>query len=84
MVKAGGFGKFQILLILCNILANNSAGLIVYGVAYYELEPPYNCTYSVPQYAGHVPDFWPSVPSETRKASFVSTVNAPPSPLYTV
>ena len=37
-------------------LANNAAGLIVYGVAYFELEPPYLCEYSLPQYVGHVPD----------------------------
>ena len=27
------------------ILSYNGPGLIVYGVAYYELDPPYICTY---------------------------------------
>ena len=56
LVKAGGFGRYQCFLLLIMILGNNGAGLIVYGVAYYELEPPYLCTYTVPQYVGHLPD----------------------------
>jgi len=54
--KAGGFGRYQCLIFLAMTLANNGPGLVVYGVAYYELEPPYLCTYSVPQYGAHAPD----------------------------
>jgi hypothetical protein len=56
LVKAGGFGKYQCLLLLAMILGNNSAGLVVYGVAFFELDPPYTCTYNVPQFVGHEPD----------------------------
>jgi len=38
---------------LMMVLANNGPGLVVYGVAYYELEPPYVCTYNSPQFATH-------------------------------
>ena len=48
IVKAGGFGRYQCLLLLAMILANNAPGLVVYGVAYYELEPPYICHYNAP------------------------------------
>ena len=48
LVKAGGFGRYQCFLLLVLTLANNAAGMVVYGVAYYELEPPYLCTYSAP------------------------------------
>ena len=51
--KAGGFGKYHCLLLLTMIIANNAPGLVVYGVAYFELEPPYLCQYSEPQYVGH-------------------------------
>lgn len=37
------------------VLANNGPGLVVYGVAFYELEPPYLCSYSVPQFVHHEP-----------------------------
>jgi len=56
LVKAGGFGRYQCFLLLAMILANNGPGLVVYGVAYYELDPPYICTYNLPQYVGHQPD----------------------------
>ena len=46
LTKAGGFGWFQKFLIVTMILSYNGPGLIVYGVAYYELEPPYTCTYT--------------------------------------
>ena len=48
LVKAGGFGRYQLLLLIAMVLANNGDGLIVYGVAFYELDPPYLCTYSEP------------------------------------
>ena len=54
-MKAGGFGRYQCFLLLMMILANNGPGLVVYGVAYYELEPPYICTFDSPQFKGHAP-----------------------------
>ena len=45
LVKAGGYGRDQCFLLLMMILSNNGPGLVVYGVAYYELEPPYVCVY---------------------------------------
>ena len=48
IVKAGGYGRYQCFLLLALILANNSAGLVVYGVAFYELNPPYMCVYNEP------------------------------------
>lgn len=46
--KAGGLGRYQCLLLLVMIISNNAPGLVVYGVAFYELQPPYLCTYSEP------------------------------------
>lgn len=46
--KAGGFGRYQCLVLLAMVLANNGPGLVVYGVAFYELEPPYLCSYDMP------------------------------------
>ena len=43
--KIGGFGRYQWLTLLLITLGNNGAGLITYGVAFYELDPPYLCTY---------------------------------------
>ena len=43
--QAGGYGKFQCFLLLMMIFAMNSAGFIVYGVSYYELDPPFICQY---------------------------------------
>ena len=45
LAKAGGFGRFQCFLFFVVVLSMNSAGFIVMGVAYYELDPPYLCTY---------------------------------------
>ena len=56
LTKAGGFGRYQCFLLLAMILANNGPGLVVYGVAYYELEPAYLCVYNEPQYVGHKAD----------------------------
>ena len=44
--KSGGYGRYQIFLLLCLMLGNNGPGFIVYGVSYFELDPPYLCTYS--------------------------------------
>ena len=55
-MKAGGFGRYQCFLLLMMILSNNGPGLVVYGVAYYELEPPYVCVYDSPQFIGHEQD----------------------------
>lgn len=55
LLKAGGWGRYQCLLLLVLILANNGAGTITYGVSYNELEPPYICTFNEPQFAGHEP-----------------------------
>jgi len=42
--RAGGWGRFQTFLLVNVILAMNSAGLVVYGVFYLELQPEYiNC-----------------------------------------
>ena len=54
--KAGGFGRYQCLLIALMIIGNNGPGLVVYGVAFYEVQPPYECTYNMPQYIGHEPN----------------------------
>ena len=35
-------------MLLVIILSMNAPGLIAYGVAYYELEPPYICQYAEP------------------------------------
>jgi hypothetical protein len=43
--SAGGFGKFQCFILALMIISMNSAGMIVYGVAYYEYDPPYICQY---------------------------------------
>ena len=40
---AGGYGRFQCILLFLMILSMNSAGFIVYGASYYELDPPYVC-----------------------------------------
>ena len=40
--------------VLC--LANNAPGLLFYGVAFFEDNPTYFCTYNLPQYVGHQPD----------------------------
>ena len=45
MMKAGGFGRYQCFLLTVLIVSMNGPGLVVYGVAYYELDPPYICTY---------------------------------------
>ena len=45
LAKAGGFGKYQWYVLVVIILSMNAPGLIAYGVAYYEFEPPYLCTY---------------------------------------
>ena len=47
MVKAGGFGRYQCFTLFMMILSMNGPGLVVYGVAYFELQPPYICTYKV-------------------------------------
>lgn len=47
LTKAGGFGRYQCFLLLVMIMSMNGPGLVVYGVAYYELQPPYTCTYLV-------------------------------------
>jgi len=66
-------------------LGNNCAGLIVYGVAYYELDPPYICTYDSPQFTGHAPDsstphvddsIWRKLTAENGNVSpFLYTMN---------
>lgn len=38
------------------VLANNGPGLVVYGVAFYELDPPYICVYNEPIFKGQEPD----------------------------
>ena len=54
------------------ILANNGPGLVVYGVAYYELEPPYICTYNSPQFEGHKPEQFMLTSTEMQSpASFI-------------
>ena len=45
MHKAGGFGRYQCFTLQCLILASNGPGIVVYGIAYYQLQPPYICTY---------------------------------------
>lgn len=47
--KAGGFGRFQCLYLVLLVMAMNSAGLVVYGISYYEKAPPYICQYNSPQ-----------------------------------
>ena len=37
MTKAGGFGRYQCFTLLFLIISMNGPGLVVYGVAYYEL-----------------------------------------------
>ena len=46
--KAGGFGLYQLAMTVSMILGNNGPGLVVYGIAYFELEPTYICHYSSP------------------------------------
>ena len=46
--QAGGFGLYQLAMAISMILGNNGPGLVVYGIAYFELEPTYICTYSSP------------------------------------
>ena len=46
MMKAGGFGRYQCFTLLFLIMSMNGPGLVVYGVAYYELQPPYKCYYT--------------------------------------
>ena len=41
MTKAGGFGRYQCFTLLFLIISMNGPGLVVYGVAYYQLQPPY-------------------------------------------
>ena len=67
-MKAGGFGRYQCFLLLMMIISNNGPGLVVYGVAYYELEPPYICTYNSPQFEGHLPD---SMPIAAQPSTFI-------------
>jgi len=38
-IAAGGWGRFQYFMMITTILAMNSAGFVLYGVAYMELEP---------------------------------------------
>ena len=45
LAKAGGFGKYQWYVLVVIILSMNAPGLIAYGVAYYEFDPPYLCNY---------------------------------------
>ena len=47
--KAGGFGRFQCIYLVLLVMAMNSAGLVVYGISYYEKAPPYICVYNAPQ-----------------------------------
>ena len=51
--KAGGFGRYQCLLLFILCLANGAPGLVFYGVAFFEDQPPYLCTYNLPQFVGH-------------------------------
>ena len=48
MNKSGGFGRYQCFTLLCLILSMNGPGILVYGIAYFQLQPPYICTYRTP------------------------------------
>ena len=47
LIKAGGFGKYQCFMMFAMILSMNAPGLVGFGVAYFELDPPYLCTYTM-------------------------------------
>ena len=54
--RSGGYGRYQYFMLLCLILGNNGPGFVVYGVSYFELDPPYLCTYNVNADLASIPD----------------------------
>jgi hypothetical protein len=43
--KAGGFGRYQIFTLIILAISLNGPGMVTYGIAFYQLDPPYICTY---------------------------------------
>ena len=43
IIKAGGTGRYQYFMMIVLILSMNAPGIVCYGVAYFEYDPPYLC-----------------------------------------